>query len=252
MLTRFFSVVAIVALSACASLPDEQRSDPDRDPNEGMNRAVFDFNLWVDRTFLRPVAITYRNVMPDPVEDGINNIFRNLAEPWTFVNDLLQGKPGRAGTTLARFLVNSTVGIGGLFKASDNAGIQHHTEDFGQTLETWGLPQGPYFVIPFIGPSTVQDTTGFIAAIFGDPTNLVLRSETSDLAFYSYLGAQIIVTRARLHPTLEQLYAERDPYTLARAAYFQNRNFQFRDGKLVVSEEDDDLFDDFDDEEGFE
>lgn len=248
--TRFFLTLgaALTLLTACASIPENQLSDPIRDPNEAMNRAVFDFNIWTDKNLIRPVSNAYRFITPDPLEQSFSNFFRNLREPWVFVNDILQGKIGRAGTTLSRFVINSTIGLAGFFKVSDDLGIEHHTEDFGQTLATWGIKSGSYVVLPFIGPSSWRDFVGVTANFFGDPTTLTLvELEGRGLAI-AYFGADALETRARLHDTIEALYREKDPYIVARAAYFQNRDYQIRDGQRVDTDEDD-LFDELGDDE---
>lgn len=243
------NLCVLAFLTACATtMPQGELSDPERDPHEARNRAVFEFNTKFDKAVLRPISSGYRAVVPKPARQGVSNFFRNLREPWVFVNDLLQGKFGRAGTTLSRFVINTTVGVGGLLKASDDMGIEYHQEDFGQTLAVWGVSQGKYTVVPFIGPSSPRDFTGFVAGVFGDPTTYTLDElEGQDLVL-TYLGASILDTRARLHPTIEELYKEKDPYIVARAAYFQNRDFQLRDGKIEQTDEDD-LFDELDEED---
>ncbi len=139
-----------------------------RDPYEGFNRAMFSFNDTVDTYALKPAATTYRNVLPNFVQTGVNNFFGNLADAWTGVNNLLQGK-GEAGMSdVTRFALNSTLGIVGLFDIASEAGLQKHKEDFGQTLGTWGVPSGPYLMLPLLGPSTVRDTVALPLDIKGD------------------------------------------------------------------------------------
>jgi phospholipid-binding lipoprotein MlaA len=139
-----------------------------RDPYEGFNRAMFSFNDTVDTYALKPVATAYRNVLPNFVQTGVNNFFGNLADAWTGVNNLLQGK-GEAGMSdVTRFALNSTLGIVGLFDIASEAGLQKHKEDFGQTLGTWGVPSGPYLMLPLLGPSTVRDTVALPLDIKGD------------------------------------------------------------------------------------
>ncbi|MQA22750.1 MlaA family lipoprotein [Rugamonas rivuli] len=139
-----------------------------RDPYEGFNRAMFSFNDTVDTYALKPAATAYRNVLPNFVQTGVNNFFGNLADAWTGVNNLLQGK-GEAGMSdVTRFALNSTLGIVGLFDIASEAGLQKHKEDFGQTLGTWGVPSGPYLMLPLLGPSTVRDTVALPLDIKGD------------------------------------------------------------------------------------
>ncbi|MYM93837.1 MlaA family lipoprotein [Duganella vulcania] len=139
-----------------------------RDPYEGFNRAMFSFNDTVDTYALKPAATAYRNVLPNFVQTGVNNFFGNLADAWTGVNNLLQGH-GEAGMSdVTRFALNSTLGIVGLFDIASEAGLQKHKEDFGQTLGTWGVPSGPYLMLPLLGPSTVRDTVALPLDIKGD------------------------------------------------------------------------------------
>jgi phospholipid-binding lipoprotein MlaA len=139
-----------------------------RDPYEGFNRAMFSFNDTVDTYALKPVATAYKNVLPSFVQTGVNNFFGNLADAWSAVNNLLQGN-GQAGMSdVSRFALNSTLGIVGLFDIASEAGLQKHKEDFGQTLGVWGVPSGPYLMLPLLGPSTVRDTVALPVDIKGD------------------------------------------------------------------------------------
>ncbi|CAN7168954.1 MULTISPECIES: MlaA family lipoprotein [Duganella] len=139
-----------------------------RDPYEGFNRAMFSFNDTVDTYALKPAATAYKNVLPSFVQTGVNNFFGNLADAWSAVNNLLQGN-GQAGMSdVSRFALNSTVGIVGLFDIASEAGLQKHKEDFGQTLGVWGVPSGPYLMLPLLGPSTVRDTAALPLDIKGD------------------------------------------------------------------------------------
>jgi phospholipid-binding lipoprotein MlaA len=139
-----------------------------RDPYEGFNRAMFSFNDTVDTYALKPAATAYKNVLPSFVQTGVNNFFGNLADAWSAVNNLLQGN-GQAGMSdVSRFALNSTLGIVGLFDIASEAGLQKHKEDFGQTLGVWGVPSGPYLMLPLLGPSTVRDTAALPLDIKGD------------------------------------------------------------------------------------
>ncbi|MEK7787875.1 MAG: VacJ family lipoprotein, partial [Chloroflexota bacterium] len=166
-----FSGLCLLALSACGTVPNRPaedgapsngnaqtgaangEQDSSRDPLEGFNRAMYTFNDKFDRYLLKPVAKGYRAITPKPVSKSISNFFRNLHDPGIMLNNLLQGKPGQAASDLGRFLVNSTVGIAGLFDVATKWGLQKHNEDFGQTLAVWGVGDGPYLVLPFFGPS---------------------------------------------------------------------------------------------------
>lgn len=139
-----------------------------RDPYENFNRAMFTFNDTVDTYALKPAATAYHTVLPSFVQTGVNNFFGNLADAWTGVNNLLQGK-GEAGLSdVTRFALNSTLGIVGLFDIASEAGLPKHKEDFGQTLGTWGMPSGPYLMLPLLGPSTVRDAAALPLDITGD------------------------------------------------------------------------------------
>ena len=165
-MTRSETVVRTLALvassmlfSGCAS----QQTVPQEDRWEGMNRVIYGFNDGVDRVLLKPIATGYRFITPDPVERGVRNVFGNLAYPTVIVNNLLQGKPGAAISDTGRFIVNSTVGVAGIFDVASNIGLEEHDEDFGQTLAVWGVGSGPYVVLPFLGPSTLRDAFGIPA-----------------------------------------------------------------------------------------
>lgn len=133
---------------------DDYSAGANPDPWEPVNRAVFRFNDTVDTYSLKPIAKTYDRFMPKPLNDGISNVFNNLGEPKNFVNNTLQGKPHDAGVDLARFLLNTMVGGLGVFDVATRMGLQRNDEDFGQTIGSWGVPSGPYVVLPLMGPST--------------------------------------------------------------------------------------------------
>ncbi|MYM22775.1 VacJ family lipoprotein [Duganella sp. FT135W] len=139
-----------------------------RDPYEGFNRAMFDFNDTVDTYALKPVATAYKNVTPGFVQTGVGNFFGNLGDAWSAINNLLQGKGEDGMSDVARFALNTTFGIAGLFDIASEAGLQKHKEDFGQTLGVWGVPSGPYVMLPLLGPSTLRDTAALPVDITGD------------------------------------------------------------------------------------
>ena len=145
-------LLALFILSAftvgCATIPTDERVP--EDPLQGLNHSIFKFNAGVDKVVLKPAAKTYQAVMPDIAETGVSNFFSNISDVPTAVNNLLQGKFKAAGTDTLRFLLNSTVGIGGLIDVASDAGLTKHKEDFGQTLGVWGVPSGPYLMLPFI------------------------------------------------------------------------------------------------------
>ncbi len=166
-------------LGGCATPPPD--SDPEavsefqrtNDPVEPTNRAIFSFNDFADENVIAPAAEGYRTAVPAPARTGIRNFLNNLNEPLTFVNDVLQGEGSRAGGTFGRFLMNTTMGFLGFFDPAGDGGVAaYHEEDFGQTMAVWGLPDGPYVVLPLLGPSSVRDATGKAADFFMSPVSL--------------------------------------------------------------------------------
>ncbi|HWA31795.1 MAG TPA: VacJ family lipoprotein [Rhizomicrobium sp.] len=223
-----FVAAAGLLLSACASDPEGTAVN---DPFENTNRQVFAFDQKLDRYVLAPVAQGYVDVVPDPARDGIHNFLLNLDLPVTFVNDLLQGEGERAAQDFARFAMNSTFGIGGLFDPATGAGIPYNKEDFGQTLGTWGVGEGPYLVLPFLGPDPPRDATGQIVDIFFDPTTYISLREH----FYYSAGRQtlwILDLRSRNLGTMDQIERSSvDYYASVRSLYRQKRNNDIRNGK---------------------
>jgi len=246
---KFIALGLLLLTAACASTPENGPSASVSDPLEPMNRAIFAFNEAADKTIISPAVAVYKTVVPKPPRDGISNAMRNLREPWVFINDILQLKFKRAGKTLSRFIVNSTIGIAGLFNVSDRMGIEYHSEDFGQTLATWGFGDGPYIVLPFLGPSNLRDTTGFATYVFYDPTAMALDKKGK---FWDLSLARTAVDawdlRVQYDDVLKELYLEDDPYVFARTVYWQNRRYEIFDGDPPPLEGEDDFFDDLEDE----
>lgn len=221
-------------LVGCATAPNA-RKDP-RDPFEGFNRASYKFNDALDRALLKPAAKGYKAITPDFVESGVTNFFSNLAQPTVIINDLLQGKFKAGLNDTGRFLLNSTVGIGGLFDPASPAGLDRNDEDFGQTLGKWGMPSGAYLMIPFFGPSTVRDGIGSAAGIYTDPVHYVER----DVIRYSAQGLDLIDSRARRLPLDDTLDQAFDKYTFIKNAYLQQREYAVKDGNVPPPQFDDD------------
>lgn len=236
-------MVLSVFLGACAHTGsiDEQA---DVDPWEPFNRSVFNFNEKVDRAVVKPVAQGYKKVVPGVVRKGVGNVFLNLAEPTTIVNDVLQGKLGQAGNDLARFLVNTTVGLLGWFDVATPLGLERHEEDFGQTFSVWGFARGPYLVLPLLGPSTVTDGVGIVpATLYTDPRT----AGGYTIETYAIVGANMIDTRARLLGASKVVDLQLDPYVFRREAYLQRRTQMIRDGEPPADDafpDDDEFFDD--------
>ncbi|HMU67501.1 MAG TPA: VacJ family lipoprotein, partial [Cellvibrionaceae bacterium] len=200
------------------------------DPWEGYNRKAFAFNDFFDRWLLKPVVKGYKFIAPAPVETGISNAFENLLEPASVLNDILQWKWKAAGRDLGRFVVNSTAGVVGLWDVADMMGWKKPTssEDFGQTLRTWGVPTGPYFVIPFLGPSTL--TEAFVATPVDFFTHPV--SYTESVRAYNSLSAlKIIDKRSQLLAAEELISGDR--YIFIREGFLQNRAFNAADGQVI-------------------
>ncbi|MCW8983187.1 MAG: VacJ family lipoprotein, partial [Gammaproteobacteria bacterium] len=156
-LLPFLLVTLILLSSGCSMTPSVDDGERSPDPWEGMNRSINSFNEKLDEALLKPVAKGYQAITPEPVDKGISNFFSNLDDVTVFINDLFQLKLIQGTSDLARFTVNSTVGIFGLFDVAEMIGLEKHNEDFGQTLGFWGAPEGPYLVLPFFGPSTLRD-----------------------------------------------------------------------------------------------
>lgn len=201
------------------------------DPLESWNRGVYAFNEGADRVVLKPAADTYRAVTNKPVRKRVSNFLTNLNQPVVFVNAVLQGKPEAAFDTLTRFTVNSTVGIGGLFDPASGAGVPAHREDFGQTLGVWGVGEGPYLMLPLLGPSNLRDTVGGGVDRAFDPINWSqFEGDTEFRITTGILGA--VSARERLDEQLETLRDQPEPYIALRRNYTQQRSAAVRDGKL--------------------
>ena len=161
------TTLAAAWLAGCAGTSDRLTHSPS-DPYERVNRGVYRFNDGLDKAILRPVARGYKNYTPQPVQTGVSNFVANLEMPGTLINDILQGKLRAAVSDTERLLLNTTMGIGGLFDVAGKAGIDHNDEDFGQTLGKWGVPAGPYVMLPILGPSDLRDAPSR-AEVFGEP-----------------------------------------------------------------------------------
>ncbi len=223
-----FQLLLLLCLSlvGCASLPPNAQRDP-RDPWERMNRATFKFNDGFDKAVYRPVAKGYVRITPLPVRTSISNFMDNLAYPVTIVNDLLQLKFPRFGRDTTRFLVNSTVGIGGLFDVASRSGLDKTENDLGQTFGHWGAGPGPYLVVPFLGPSDVRDGLGRVGDIWLDPRHYIKNSWIS----WPLWGLDVIDLRARLLSSDYLLDSAYDRYAFLRNAYLQRRAYLINTGK---------------------
>jgi phospholipid-binding lipoprotein MlaA len=215
-------VLAVAVLAGCATGPDAHP----RDPLEPFNRGVSRFNDDVDAMVLKPVATVYRDVTPDLVRTGVSNFFENLRDAWSFVNATLQFKPQAAAENGLRVGVNTVFGLGGLLDIASEMGIERTRLDFGQTLGRWGVPSGPYLVLPIFGPSSVRDAAGFGVESSGD-----LVSRLNDIPTRNMLYTlRAVETRANLLRASAMLEgAALDKYSFTRDVYLQRRQSQIDD-----------------------
>ncbi len=236
------TLLALVVLFAtgCATVP-AAKTDP-RDPWEKFNRSMYAFNDSLDRAIAKPVAKGYKKVTPQLVRTGISNVITNLDQVPTIVNALLQGKVKQASQDSARFLLNTTLGLGGLFDPASAAGLDLNDEDFGQTLGKWGVKPGPYLMLPFLGPSTVRDTFARIPDQYTYPVNYLEDDSTRLLI----RGVDFIDLRAGLLDLDAQIERSYDSYAFIRNAWLQRREFLVRDGDVADDslELEQELFDD--------
>jgi phospholipid-binding lipoprotein MlaA len=208
------------------------QADDTNDPFEGSNRFFFGVNKVLDDLLLRPVSIVYREVLPEFARNGVRNFMNNLNSPVIFANDLLQGETERAGDTLVRFGVNSTIGLGGLIDVAKDIGHPYHDEDFGQTLAVWGVYEGPYFYFPLMGPSTARDFTGFVVDRGIDPLTYVNWGD-DELEYVPVARTvlNVIDLRSRNIETLDDIERSSvDYYASIRSLYRQSRADAIRNG----------------------
>lgn len=217
-------LLSLLIATGCASKPAEE-TDP-RDPFENVNRKVYAFNDFIDRNALRPVAVAYRDYVPRPVRRGTSNFLGNLAYPAVIFNSALQGKAGEATAGTGRFLINSTIGIAGIFDPARHVGLEAKEEDFGQTLGVWGMGPGPYLTLPALGPSTVRDAGGMAVDSYVDPTFSAIPTPER----YGVYLIRAIDTRVGLLEVDGMLENEFDPYVAVREAYLQRRRHVVHDG----------------------
>jgi phospholipid-binding lipoprotein MlaA len=223
----------LLALLGCAAPP--AKKDP-RDPWERINRTTYKFNDKVDKAVLRPLAKGYQKVTPGFVRTGVSNFVDNLGYPIVIVNDLLQARFILFARDTGRLLMNTTLGIGGLLDPASQAGLEKNENDFGLTFGRWGIPKGPYFVIPFLGPSDVRDGLGRIPGSYFSPQNYVNDWRIQ----YGIWALSLLDARYRLLPTDEALDSAYDPYLFMKNAYLQRRDFLLSQGsnKATSSESD--------------
>lgn len=219
------SILLVSLLLAGCAGTQNRHTDPAHDPWEGFNRKVYAFNDGLDKV-VRPVAVAYDKIMPDPLQRGVGNFFRNLDAPVTIVNQVLQGKFKESGTSLGRFLINSTIGLLGFFDVATKMGLPFYNEDLGQTLATWGYDNSRYLVLPVFGPSTFRDGVSRYADSFYHPVGYAIHGYNE----WGYWIIRGIDTRARYLDQDYELKQAYDPYVLMRDVWMQNREYEIYDG----------------------
>ncbi len=231
----FFLFFSLLSYKVVASEADQVNTDSEDfetttledeiyDPFEPVNRAIFSFNNVADRIVLEPIAKGYKK-LPSPLQSGINNFLSNLRAPLVVVNQLLQGQGDNAIQSSGRFIVNSTVGVFGLFDVAEKIGLEEKEEDYGQTLATWGVGDGFYIVLPLFGPSNLRDTTGMVLTMMTDPINAYAVSEGEAWLVPMRTAANAVDQRSQI---IDEVNALRDNsvdyYAAVRSSYYQNRN----------------------------
>lgn len=222
---------ACCGLSACATYS----ADNPADPYESYNRKVFAFNMVMDKTVLRPIAKSYEFVTPNFVQHRVTHVFANLDNVTTVFNDFLQFKFAYASVDLWRLVINSTLGLGGMFDVASKFGLPKHNEDFGLTLAYWGAPRSSFFVAPLLGPSTLRDTFGSAIDLLSLNYAIWRWINPSWLQWGLY-GLELVNKRANLlvsDPLVDQAF---DPYAFVRDAYMQQRNQQIAANKVPFAE----------------
>jgi phospholipid-binding lipoprotein MlaA len=249
-----------LGLSACAGslpevdpgpVPDIAKSAPEveheiHDPWESLNRSTFWFNLQVDKYLLRPAALSYRFVLPSQVRASVGSLLNNVSSPVTFANDLLQGEVKQGGITLGRLVANSTIGVGGLFDVAAKAGFPGHESDFGQTMALWGAGEGPYLMLPLLGPSNVRDGIGRGVDVFLDPLTYVYVFHDIEYGGAAQRALNAIDFRASNFEQIDDLAANSvDYYAVVRSAYQQARQQRIYGNSPSAPAMDDAAFDNF-------
>jgi phospholipid-binding lipoprotein MlaA len=224
-------LITTLTFTACASLPktpaEEAEARSVNDPLESVNRVTFDVNDFLDRLLLKPLAKTYRFIFPEFVRNRVANILTNMGEPVIFANNLLQGRISDAGSTLGRFATNTTVGVGGMFEVANGWGLPRQSGDFGQTLHTWGINEGPYVVLPLFGPSNIRDAIGLGVDSVISPWQYIVAigpSSIEDKYTISKLSATALSEREKNIEALDAIkQGSLDFYAQLRSVYRQHR-----------------------------
>jgi len=228
---RLAALVAAALLAGCAATPSRV------DPLEPFNRAMFEVNDVAEKVVIKPVVNVYTTVVPSPVRTAVSNVFGNIEDLFSAVNGLLQGKPDKAGNDLGRVMVNTLWGLGGLIDVATDAGIERGNEDFGQTFGAWGIGQGPYLFIPFFGPTTIRDGSGFLIRVAAGPVGFIPDVPVRNSLYgVGYVDLQAQAKEARAVVDTAAL----DRYRFIRNAYLQKRRYDVFDGEPPPQKEEDD------------
>jgi len=229
MASRTFLVLIALAAAALGGCTTTQEQKDNNDPFEPVNRVVFKVNFAVNKYVGVPVATVYTTIFPKVIRHGVHNALNNMGEPVTFGNDVLQGETTRALQTLGRFSINTTIGVAGIFDVAGDWGMPPHDEDFGQTLAVYGVGEGPYLVLPLVGPAPPRDFGGHFVDVYFDPLYYVDFSGRHALLVGRH-AAGLVDAQAQGVDAIKQLDASADPYAAARSAYRQHRNAEIRNG----------------------
>jgi phospholipid-binding lipoprotein MlaA len=230
-------LAALGFAAACLATPSVALAQtPVQDPWEGLNRKLYAVNDVLDRGIFEPIARGYRAIAPRPIRRGVTNVLNNLHGPVVFVNNLLQGRPGEAGKTAARFGLNTTVGVLGLFDPAADMGLPRRDEDFGQTLGTWGARPGPYLFLPVMGPSSVRDSIGGLVDLAFDPLNWA-RFHHANSVRITRAAATAVSAREGLLDSVDNLRRTSiDPYVSVRSSYALLRESAIRNDRRDVQD----------------
>jgi phospholipid-binding lipoprotein MlaA len=227
-LKRITILIVCASMIGCASIPAGSERSPD-DPWEPFNRSVFSFNESLDDYLLKPITKGYRFILPKPAQQGVDNFFGNYRDIYTSANNLLQGNLSMAFSDLMRVVVNTIFGLGGLFDVATPGGLEKHKADFGQTFGVWGIPSGPYVVLPFFGPSNVRDTFGTAVDL---ETDYLFRMLPNVALRNSLTALRVVNARNNYYEAGDLLEgAALDKYTFTRDAYIQQRQYQIDQAK---------------------
>jgi len=225
-ISQFFLILFLFISPSKAAIGPINGYLDDVDPLEELNRPIYEFNQTLDQNLFEPIAISYRDNTPESIKKGVSNFFSNLGDVTTLANQILQFKAD-SFITLSRLFINTTIGLAGIFDPASELGLTKKDEDFGQTLGVWGVPEGPYFIIPILGPSTLRDSAGLYVDMSSD-ANLINNLDTSEQI--SVTSVKLVDKRVELLPATDLINRSFDPYTTMRSSYLQKRRNDVNDG----------------------